>query len=78
MRVMKITRKSTAEGYKDLEVGDTIFFIHDLKSTLGASNGVYATQIELNCPVKGISVKKSSNNTLRLISGLVLKEVFDK
>ena len=74
LRVSKILKKSSAEMFADLKVGDTVKFSVDLKRA-GRNGGSYATYIKAEHLESGNTNHSSFNQMSSIISRFEFEEV---
>ena len=73
--IIEIPKKTTAKFFKDLKVGDHVYFTVDLKTTTGASSGTYALYIICHLRNSPLKIRNSQNQFLNNIGRFKLKEL---
>ena len=75
-KIVKIKKKTTAEGFKDFNVGDLILFETEMKYKVNARGGNYASYYKvINISNRTVTVKSQSEMTKIISSVFELEEL---
>ena len=70
-----INKKSKAQGFETLEVGDVVYFTAELAATGRSSNGTYAAYVRIENERTSEIGYKSFNELGRLLSNYEFKQL---